>query len=107
MAFGLYQRWFRRPNKDFCEKSFFERYGSIVLQQQWEDTIKVSVFYVFFFKKHLQGTTIYLGISKIWSIQLILFDFVIMQCWHHHNVIFCYEMRKIMLSFEDMWHTKI
>ena len=51
MAFGLYQRWFRRPNKDFCEKSFFERYGSIVLQQQWEDTIKVSVFYVFFFQK--------------------------------------------------------
>ena len=23
MVFGLYQRWFRKPNKDFCEKSFF------------------------------------------------------------------------------------
>ena len=28
---------------------------------------------------HSQGTTTYLGISKIWSIQLLLSDFVIMK----------------------------
>ena len=28
---------------------------------------------------HSQGTTPYLGISKKWSMQLLLFDFVIMQ----------------------------
>ena len=32
MVFGLCQRSFRRPNKDFCEKSFLGgRYGSVAL----------------------------------------------------------------------------
>ena len=41
---------------------------------------------------HLQGTTPCLGISKIWSIQLLLFDFVIIRWWRHNNVKFCYEI---------------
>ena len=64
------------------------RYGNVILQQQWEDMIQeVSTFYVF--SKlinlvvdklpHSQGTKPYLDISKIWSIQLLLLDFVIMQ----------------------------
>ena len=49
---------------------------------------QVSVFYVFFQKSlifvvekipHSQSTIPYLGISNIWSTQLLLFDFVIMQ----------------------------
>ena len=45
MVFGLYQRWFRRTNKDFCEKSFLGRYGSVVLQQQWEDMVLFLCFF--------------------------------------------------------------
>ena len=51
-------------------------YGNVVLQQQWEDIIqKVYAFFMFIFQNsliffvdkipHSQGTTPYLGISKI------------------------------------------
>ena len=73
----------------FVKSHFLGRYGIVVLRQQWEDMIQeVSVFYGFFQNTlifavdkflHLRGMTTYLGISEIWSIQLLLFDFAIMQ----------------------------
>ena len=72
----------------FVKSHFLGRYGSAVLQQQWENMIQeVPVFYVFFQNKlifvvdkipHSKGMTPYIGISKIWSTQLLSCDFDIL-----------------------------
>ena len=49
MVFGLYQRWFRKPNKDFCEKSFFEEiWLCCSATTMGRNYAKVSVLYVLF-----------------------------------------------------------
>ena len=101
IVFGLYQRWFRRPTKDFCEKSLSRGDMVMFFSNSGETWYKYLLF--MFFSKHTdlccgkiphsKGITPYLGISEIWSIQLLLFDFGIMQWWRHHQVIFYYEKR--------------
>ena len=90
MAIGLYQKWLRRTNKDFCDKSFFWEiwYFCSTTTMGGHDTRSIC-FLFFFFQSilifvvdnipHSQGMTPYLGNSKIWSTQLLLFDFSIMQ----------------------------
>ena len=69
------------------EKSFFGGDMSITAMDK-HDTKSICFLRSFFQNSlifvmdkvpHSQGTTTYLGISKIWSIQLLLFDFVIMK----------------------------
>ena len=72
----------------FVKSHLFGRYGSVAIQQQCGGMIQEVCFLCLFQNSllfvvdkipHSQGTIPYLGISKIWTIQLLLLDFIVVQ----------------------------
>ena len=85
----------------FVKNHFWGEDMVVLLSINYGKTLyKKYLFFMVFFSKQIncgQNPSFRrhdtLSISKIWIIQLLLFDFAIMQRGLHHNVIFCYEIR--------------